>query len=646
MNRIKLIDYVKVDPDPSLAKLSVREKVSLIDSIVSESETKGLYITYDLSHSGRRINNRIYTTKGQQKGINTLLSPYPKPILTHHDGGSDPIGRFTDGRWEDLSAQAMSFFDNVQDYMSVRKSFDSDDPERIFKSLKQHNLLTNTDWPGLGRMRVQAKITDQKAIEKFLDGRYVTFSAGSTTDRHVCSVCLSDWAQGDLCEHRHGKIYDGDLCVFVTGEFQVVEGSVVNMPADDLSQVSSMELVDQLASIMSVKECAIDKDTIYLSDSIYNFTEKNMPEHETKATEPVADEPVSVEASSSEDVDVKTDAAEDISAVADSITETSDESDKDTAEDTSEVTTEATTELKAEATTENTDSNEPSPDKPSDEGFDLKELDSLVKKLGAMLAKTADKEEVSASDAEEQPAQEDDQTSDEAIDDLDVDWYILDLALNAELGDAKLSTEKRNELGASTFCGPDRSFPVPDSAHATAARRLIGRAKLSSDQKSKVLACVSRKLKSLDCDSASAESNTEETGTLSNEEFKNDYIKALTRIEMLEASLATAIKTLASHAKRDSEIKNDELEPLCDWLNAFTSEDNSELQQVDNPSAASSDNMDFPSKKKDELGRFEQQIVDKYIKVIETNGIDAAENWFLSQRGYLPRGFHPNNFKS
>jgi len=53
--------------------------------------------------------------------------------------------------------------------------------------------------------------------------------------------------------------------------------------------------------------------------------------------------------------------------------------------------------------------------------------------------------------------------------------------------DAKLSTAQRKKLSGSTFCGPGRSFPVPDCAHVTAARRLIGRAKVGSATKSKIL---------------------------------------------------------------------------------------------------------------------------------------------------------------
>lgn len=80
-----------------------------------------------------------------------------------------------------------------------------------------------------------------------------------------------------------------------------------------------------------------------------------------------------------------------------------------------------------------------------------------------------------------------------------IDISAIDQKIALLTEDAKLSSAQRKKLKGSSFCGPGKSFPVPDCAHVTAARRLIGRAKLSSDQKSKVLACVSRKAKSLGC---------------------------------------------------------------------------------------------------------------------------------------------------
>jgi hypothetical protein len=79
------------------------------------------------------------------------------------------------------------------------------------------------------------------------------------------------------------------------------------------------------------------------------------------------------------------------------------------------------------------------------------------------------------------------------------DKFIAPILVELEAGDATLSAEQRKGLKSNTFCGPDRSFPCPDCAHVTAARRLIGRYK-GPGKKSTILACVNRKAKSMGCD--------------------------------------------------------------------------------------------------------------------------------------------------
>ena len=245
---IKYNDFIQINPDKKILTLDKQEKIVMTDNLLNSaySKGKGLIVTYDLSHSGRKINNRIYSTKGQQRGIESLVSPYPKPILKNHDQSSEPIGRFIGGQWEDLYEDAIGFFGAADQVLDIRNAFIRDEPGEIYSVMKKNGLIQNKRWPGLGRMRVQANITDEDAIRKFMDGRYITFSAGSTTDRHVCSICETDWAMDGMCEHRHGQNYDGETCVFITGDFIVLEGSVVNTPADDLSQVVSMEISDSL----------------------------------------------------------------------------------------------------------------------------------------------------------------------------------------------------------------------------------------------------------------------------------------------------------------------------------------------------------------------------------------------------------------
>ena len=65
---------------------------------------------------------------------------------------------------------------------------------------------------------------------------------------------------------------------------------------------------------------------------------------------------------------------------------------------------------------------------------------------------------------------------------------------------APLTTKQRKNLKSTTFCGPNRSFPVPDCKHVAVAKAYLGRSNFSADQKKKIAACINRKAKSLGCD--------------------------------------------------------------------------------------------------------------------------------------------------
>ena len=222
-------------------------------------------------------------------------------------------------------------------------------------------------------------------------------------------------------------------------------------------------------------------------------------------------------------------------------------------------------------------------------------------------------------------------------DSLDFDWDIFDLALTAAMQDAALTTKQRNELPDSAFCGPDRSFPVPDCAHVTAARRLIGRAKLSESQKDKVLACVNKKADSMSCD-------IEKDQELS--EIQKDYSEALAKIQSLEEKLESAIQVIAKYENKEFSFEKDanRLEVLVTYFDSICSEDDNKAKSVvvvENPSVDSSDVV-TASKAMTKLGGFEKTVVDNYNLIIERDGLNAAESYLSSQARYLPRGFHPS----
>lgn len=63
----------------------------------------------------------------------------------------------------------------------------------------------------------------------------------------------------------------------------------------------------------------------------------------------------------------------------------------------------------------------------------------------------------------------------------------------------KLTTKDRKKLKKSTFCGPNRSFPVNDCKHAATAKAFLGRSKFSASTKKKIAACINRRAKALGC---------------------------------------------------------------------------------------------------------------------------------------------------
>jgi hypothetical protein len=289
---IKLNDFFQVQPDKKYTNLKKNDRIRLMDSWLNpaQASNRGLVIDLTLSSSARRINNRIYTPKGQQDGIDSWLEPYPKPILLHHDTKSDPLGRFVKVDWESCDDEALNFFGDIRSFMEFKTAVDSDDPQKIYKAMRKHNLLTNQKWPGLGRLVASVRVTDEAAIEKFLDKRYLTLSAGTYTDRYACGICGTDWASGEKCEHIPGRITDdGDLAVFITGVFSGSEASIVNMPANNASVVRSMAFDEGHNYQLPKDAYTIDETSIYLTDSLFSIgeqmpTEQKSVQEETEQT--------------------------------------------------------------------------------------------------------------------------------------------------------------------------------------------------------------------------------------------------------------------------------------------------------------------------------------------------------------------------
>lgn len=71
-----------------------------------------------------------------------------------------------------------------------------------------------------------------------------------------------------------------------------------------------------------------------------------------------------------------------------------------------------------------------------------------------------------------------------------------------------LTTKQRKKMKSTTFCGPGRSFPVPNCRYVGIARAFLGRSKFSAATKKRISACISRKAKEMNCKSVKKKSKS------------------------------------------------------------------------------------------------------------------------------------------
>jgi hypothetical protein len=393
-------------------KISKRECKELKDSVQTG---KNLIVKVKATHGGYINGNRFnYAIDSMQDTTKTWITPYGKPVLVHHDEMSDPIGRVMDAEFQPITTN--------------RK----DKPKGVI-------VLT-------------LKVTDQNAIEKILDGRYMTVSVGSSPASAVCSICDRDVAKFGPCNHKRGTEYDDKLCYWTVNVKKYNEVSFVNMPADEYQKgIESADLKDKDGTEDAINfEVDSNKAEFYLEDAEKSKTE----EPEMQKEEKIIINPENVDGTYTQD-------------------------------------------------------------------------------------------------------------------DLDmVQWLLDELYNEPELADKKLSTEARKKLSSNVFCGPDRSFPVNDCAHYTAAKRLIGRYKGPGD-KSRILACVERRGKQLSCPSTKTkDDNIMELKQEDFDKLQKDLTETKTKLETIQKDLTTA-DTLKKTLENQITDKNKEIETLNDQVIKF-----------------------------------------------------------------------------
>jgi len=415
------------------------------------------------THAGLTTrNNGFYLPSKMRAGTASWTDQFNKPILIHHDSHNDAIGRVYKASYIDISEGFRHRVDatEVKDHcetaissalldafiegkLSFSESFDI--ASRYF--IEDAKVVDDPSYEGLGYIELIADISDPDAAKKVVDGRYLTGSVGASTNQAVCSVCKQDWAEDEgPCDHKPGQIYDGKKAVLIAGDLVYDEYSFVNKPADRHSRVIEV-------NIAGVQDFVhLDNDvTLGLIPEVGLIIDSYQQQDLTKEDVIMTFENAFKLASEK---------YKDVENLKDMVTKLIDEH-KDLEEE------KFFQLLDEQITPKNTETqDEENPVKLfwGDEYDEIVGEDGWGVEYAAMVA----------------DALQGDLKEDEDI---------------VSLKDAKLTADSRKKLADSVFCGPNRSYPVNDRAHAKSAMAYAKK----NEVETSVVDCITRKAKRLGC---------------------------------------------------------------------------------------------------------------------------------------------------
>lgn len=209
---------------------AVDDRFAQVKDAISTSNAPSLLVRIAATHAALKTSNKgFYLPERMRDGTGSFLTPYPKPVLTHHDDFKDPIGRVVSARYVDLSTRYP-----INDTELQRLSQGGLEGKDLQSAVQYilNNFDDRDDYEGLGYVELVAEISDPASMDKVLDQRYLTVSTAHSTDKAMCSVCLQDWVADGMCDHEPGDSYEGVHAVLLPGEHIYSEVSFVNKPAD------------------------------------------------------------------------------------------------------------------------------------------------------------------------------------------------------------------------------------------------------------------------------------------------------------------------------------------------------------------------------------------------------------------------------
>ena len=199
-NDAKVLNYVCQITD---SEGNVIDEERLITDVKS-GQVNSIDVTFEATHSGRNLNNAVYSSESMANDCDSFLFPYAKPLIKNHDSYEEPLGR--------VVASDFDKSEFVEDRDTINVTF---------------------------------RVSDQDAMQKFADGRYKTMSIGAQAKHIKCNVCGKDILKDNklkFCGHWKGERYADQVATWTMTDMEYKEGSVVNQPADVYAQVKRIKV--------------------------------------------------------------------------------------------------------------------------------------------------------------------------------------------------------------------------------------------------------------------------------------------------------------------------------------------------------------------------------------------------------------------
>lgn len=215
-----------------------RTPFNAVDSLEIEQNNEKMYYAL-VTTSGKEINSRLYDDSSWAKTVvdKMWLLPYSKPILYNHNlYDSIPEGRIMNAFLISHSSKSV-----------IQQSLPNEElPQEV---IDYYNEIKAFDE---GISSIIVNFQPSKFLAHRLDNKLdLTVSQSSYMNQATCNICGQSY-YGSSCTHIAGNTYsieeDGATttkkCIVTTYDFDPIELSFVNLPANDTSVVYIYEKKD------------------------------------------------------------------------------------------------------------------------------------------------------------------------------------------------------------------------------------------------------------------------------------------------------------------------------------------------------------------------------------------------------------------